>query len=170
MVRKDSIRNLHLAIFWYAYLPTLTYKRQTYSCPTYIHTVHIQITPQIHMHHIHSSGLGDHVDQDKAFPALSCPCLIVSYIVYHCRKATWYAILLQACKSPTRIISPSLAACHASPCLSPTEQLSCLTKLSLTHPTSSLPSSHHHLAILHFHRRNNLHLHPLWFICILTLF
>ena len=96
----------------------------------------------------------------RPFQLCSAPCLIVSSVVYHCRKATWSAILLQACNSPTRIISPSLPACHASPCLSPTEQLSCLTKLSLTHPTSSLPSSHHHLAILHFHRRNNLHLHP----------
>ena len=125
---------------------------------TRTHTTSSQQCPAFARAHRHTAlGSGTTSMRTGPFQLCSPPRLMLPSTAHHYRKATWCAIPLQARDSPTRILSPLLPACHASPSLSPTEQLSYLKKLSLTHPTPSLPSSRHHLAILHFHRRNNLH-------------
>lgn len=123
------------------------------------HTHNIYV-PHIHMHvpvpvchipthtlHIHSSGFGEqhHSDQGTVWPLWVSHC-------FHLQPTTSSADA-PTCGSPTSS-SPSLAAHHASLSLSHTEQISSLRKLSLTHPTPSLPSSHHHLAILCFQKES----------------
>lgn len=117
--------------------------------PTYIH-MHIPISACHTLIYslstqtlcIHSSGLREqrHPDQNTMWP------LQVSH--YFFAQPPTSSANAPTCSSPAST-SPSLAA---SLSLNHTEQISSLKKPSLTHPTPSLPSSHHHLAILCFQK------------------
>lgn len=90
---------------------------------------------------IHSSGWREqrHPDQKTMWP------LQVSHFFVQPPTSSANA---PTCSSSAST-SPSLAA---SLSLNHTEQISSLRKPSLTHPTPSLPSSHHHLAISCFQK------------------
>lgn len=91
---------------------------------------------------IHSSDLREqhHPDQNTMWPLQVSHCFFAQPPTSSANVPT--------CSSPAST-SLSLAV---SLTLNHTEQISSLRKPSLTHPTPSLPSSHHHLAILCFQK------------------
>lgn len=120
-----------------------------------------------HIPHTHSSALGDHVSKDKVIPL--CPAArLIAAILSPALQEGHMGTIPSKPAVPTRILST--CSLPAMPRPSAPRAALLPKKPSLTHPTPSLPSSHHHSALLHFQRRNNLHMYPVWFIHILTLF
>lgn len=138
----------------------------THPCPTCIYNIFAYTLSHTHFTHILyicSFGLGDDINQSSLSCSLSggfLPVLLLHSTAHHFWWASPRANPLPTCSSPYQHFP--LTCCLPLPSLSHTEQLSCLKKLSLTHPTSSLPSSRHRLATLCIHRRKNLHLHHTW--------